>query len=383
MGTGRSRFAKLAGVALFSLAAALVVAELMTRWWADVAPPVRERDPEIGNRYRKNFADVLFVEEVGRRVALRFNSEGFRGPTRPRQAPPGTCRIAIIGDSQIAAIGTDEEDTMVGRLEARLRAERPSERWEVHNFGVSGASTVQELALYRKVVRAYAPDVVVLAFYEGNDFSDNWPEFSTSPRIYMDLVDGRLVERPMSEEQNHLTTWLNRYSRFYVWQKQRVRRATQNVRDAGRFLGPSGGLLTYWTEPREDLAGAWALLERALVELSSAVQDDGHHFVLLVIPDGMRLHPELWASRTAGFENLDPSLPSRRLARMTTDHGIPTFSLEPAFLGAIDGRPASDESGWLYYGATGHLNVRGNDLAAERVLGFLRDSGALEDCPPD
>lgn len=368
---------RLLGLVVGSLVVSLLLAEVATRLLSPIQPSIRVRDPQIGNRYQRGFSGVLHVAESGQDVELRFNSDGFRGPSRPRAKPPGTVRIAIVGDSQIAAIATAEENTLVARLEALLAEASPEVEWEVFNFGVSGASPGQELVLYRELVREYDPDVVVVALYEGNDFSDNSHELSSNQRIYLELVGDELTTRPFAPRGGGFTRWLNENSRFYVWQKKQVGQMTRNLSDAATFRGPAGGLLAFSTADRPDLDRAWRLLERTLVAFRDEVETDGAVFVLLEIPDGSRFYPDVWARRTAALPGLDPLHATRRLEAIVARHSIDTLSLTDGFADAIGGRPSDDEDAWLYYGATSHLNVPGNALAAEELFRHLQRLGIV------
>jgi hypothetical protein len=71
---------------------------------------------------------------------------------------------------------------------------------EVLNFGVSAYGTAQELLTLREEVWRYAPDVVVLALFTGNDLSDNSAALDTGSyltvercRPYFRVVHDSLV----------------------------------------------------------------------------------------------------------------------------------------------------------------------------------------------
>ena len=62
------------------------------------------------------------------------------------------------------------------------------------SFGVSGHGSGQQLMTLRHHVWKYDPDVVVLAFFAGNDISDNNAELAAyKVKPFFDLVDGELV----------------------------------------------------------------------------------------------------------------------------------------------------------------------------------------------
>ncbi len=228
---------------LLSLCASILVllaCEVGTRCLTPLGPALLVMDPQVGKRWLTGFTGDVFVPEAGRAVHLRFHRDGFRGPDLPYQKAPGTVRVALLGDSMIAAVATDEEATLAARLEALLNARRTGTgRFEVQNFGVSSASTGQELVTYRSIARRYQPDVVVLAFNAANDLADNCTCLSQAHRLYFDLDSGgRLVGHRSSPPLAGVGRWLDRHSRFYVWQKTAVARLRSRWRESQQALEP-------------------------------------------------------------------------------------------------------------------------------------------------
>src|SRR5262249_42260753 len=101
--------------------------------------------------------------------------EGYRDIERPPDKPPGTVRIAVLGDSYVSAVQVAWDSTFVVLLQRRLEAcgAFPGRRVEVLNFGVGGYGTAQEYLTLERRVWAYAPDLVILAFLTGNDLENN------------------------------------------------------------------------------------------------------------------------------------------------------------------------------------------------------------------
>jgi hypothetical protein len=106
-------------------------------------------------------------------------------PDRPHSLhkEPGTMRILALGDS----ITHNPEFSFVprGRTYHEVLGNylnRPGNwTWEILNGGVAGYNTMQEYGYYRSRLRAYAPDLVVLAYVEWNDCdAPPIPEFSTT-----------------------------------------------------------------------------------------------------------------------------------------------------------------------------------------------------------
>jgi hypothetical protein len=104
-------------------------------------------------------------------VEYRINGEGMRADRDfPFAKPPGTCRVAVFGDSFLMGYELDLKDTFTARLEEMLRAR--GFRAEVLNFSVSGFGTAEMLRTYESYARKFDPDVVLFSWHY-SDVDDN------------------------------------------------------------------------------------------------------------------------------------------------------------------------------------------------------------------
>ncbi len=365
-----ARFALLAG----SLVIVLGLLEVAARLFSNAEPPLTEKDPLVGQRYVRDFQGEVYVPEAGRKVRLRFNHVGFRGPDRPFEKGAGVRRIAVLGDSLIASAGVDEDQTLVYRLEQALNQSQHDVKWEVLNFGVPGSSPGQELAQYRQLVARYQPDVVICAFFVGNDLSDNCRRLSNNPRIYFDLdAQGHVQQVPFSANKAALSTALNRYSRFYVWQKDAVNGLRHLWSAEAGQLEP--GQRIYCTQPTGDLEYAWKLSEELVREFQREVTRGGGQFLLLEIPSCEQIYADsfqvLRSRAGKQADAFDADYPDRRLGALCRQEGIRFLTFTPAFRVAAPKASSQLESEWLYLKGYGHLNERGNAIAAEVLHKYL------------
>jgi lysophospholipase L1-like esterase len=347
------------GLVLASLGVLALVFEILVRLFTATPAPIRITDLEIGGRHRRGLIASIHIPESDRVVDLRFNSEGFRGPEWERRGEPEGTRIALVGDSQISAIATPEPKTLAVALAAATAA-------EVLNFGVSGASTAQELVLYRKLIHKYAPDIVVLVLYEGNDFSDNLAELSTAKRIYLERDNaGNLHERPRNWQPNVVKDWFNEKSRFYVWQKQLFSRAVKNAESmTGRL---PNDMLVHTTAARPLLRRGWELMQTLLRAFRSEVEATGKRFFLVVIPDPRRLHDETWDRYSAEFPQLERGHAERRLREIARAEGIHALFLSESFPTGRTPAASPSLARPVFYNDLGHLNELGQQLAADAI----------------
>jgi lysophospholipase L1-like esterase len=112
---------------------------------------------------------------------FRTNRLGLRGPDVPFVKSAGTFRIVVLGDSFVAGYGVADEHLLTKLMQEELKKEHGSDQGqtarrvssvEVVNVGRTGTSTIRELDLYEHVGRRFQPDLVILAYYLGNDLAE-------------------------------------------------------------------------------------------------------------------------------------------------------------------------------------------------------------------
>ena len=354
----------------------LAIGELAVRSLTEIGPQLAVRDPVIGKRYVTSFDDRVFVPESGETIGLRFNREGFRGEDVAYDKSPGTRRVAVIGDSMTVLVATEEDRTWVSRLEGLLNGVSESDRWEVLNFGVSSASTGQELVLYREVVSRYEPDIVILALFVGNDITDNSRRLTRAPRIYFDLTDdGGVRALPYSAPTSAASAWLNQHSRLYVWYRTVSTMSRARINQAKNKLEPR--FLVFRSDTPGDLAHAWQLSERLIQTFAAEVEADGSRFILAVLPTGPQIYDDLWSEilTAAGDDaaHFDSSYPERRLRKLCDEQQLQCVMLLDGLRGVA--ASASDDDTRLFYdNGRRHFTDGGNSAAAEIMHDFLEQS---------
>jgi hypothetical protein len=281
--------------------------------------------------------------------------------------------MALIGDSMVAAVATAEARTLAGRLERMLSASRPEARWEVMNAGVSSSSTASELALYRAVLDRYAPDLVLVVFWVGNDLADNSYELTHAPRLYFDLdTAGRLRQLPFAFQSGPVSRWLDRWSRLYVWQKLAVRQARAALY-AAKGLEPVE--LVFADPEPPPVARAWAITGALLRAFRDETAAHGQSLALVVAPAAVQVYDDLWSELLGRARREGTPVarehPEERLRELCRQAGIPFLALTSAFHGATPGRDSTRADEQLYYEGRFHWNDRGNELAATEIHRFL------------
>lgn len=151
-------FAINAGVAIVAITMGLAAAEFAIRYAYSDITTTANNEGYFSGRYR----------------ALnprRYNRWGFNDRDVAQNAPVGTYRIAVIGDSITFGQGIRPEKRMTTLLEKRLNTS--NRKFEVLNFGRPGAETVDQQKILEEVVLGLNPDYILLQWYpndaEGRD----------------------------------------------------------------------------------------------------------------------------------------------------------------------------------------------------------------------
>lgn len=379
-------------VVVGSLLVGLIAAEVGLRL-ADISYPFPWTfDSARGLALRPGASGVWHDEGV---ATFRINSDGLRDAEHAVPKPPDVFRIAVLGDSFAEALQVDREKTFWSVLERELAGcpVLSDRRVETLNFGVSGYSTGQSLITLRRTVWRYQPDVVLLAFFTGNDVEDNMPGLSGyARRPYFRLSDGDLV----------LDDSFSRTSRFrllrLIWTALvdpliDHSRLLQLLNETRRKLQASGPRMVATAVAAETgLSGsvfrppdtpiwddAWAITEALLLTMREEVESHGAQYWLATLSVGWQVHPDP-AFRASAMRDLGVETafyPERRLDAFARKHGINIITLaEPL-------QRQAEREGLYLHGfentgfGDGHWNREGHQragkLMADRLCPRLTD----------
>ena len=354
-----------------------------------------ECDRLVGWRGIPHMAKTMDTEGHTHQVVL--NSRGMHDEEHAFEKEAGVIRILVIGDSFIEAEQVDEQETSHQVLEDILNSRMPpGRRVEVISAGVGGWGPAQELMYYRSEGRRYQPDVVIVAWFPGNDLLDNLPDSLRTGREgincyapYFVICDGRFDPRPWYSVPGlqptwnecpagkrwftHILSWLYAHSRIY-----------QNVEPVfveGRERLQYQPMAAPWLKTKtgdEVLNYAYALNVHIYARLAQEVGDTGAETVFVLVPPREAVSQEanpdladLSVVDEADLGDADPTLPHRTMAGMMQAHQLAVLDLQPYF---VDYVKAGNE---VPYGTVRdfHWNVGGNRLAGQVIAEWLIDQG--------
>jgi hypothetical protein len=134
---------------------------LMPRYVTGTDWGIRGNEPGISYRHWTPETEVM----------ITINSQGMRDAREHAfEAPAGTCRAALMGDSYFMGYEASFEDSIAGQLEALF--EQAGYDLDVLNFAVSGHGTSEMILHFENLASRFSPDITVFQFH-GSDYSDN------------------------------------------------------------------------------------------------------------------------------------------------------------------------------------------------------------------
>ncbi|NES78720.1 MULTISPECIES: SGNH/GDSL hydrolase family protein [unclassified Okeania] len=384
------------GLTVSTLIFAVTVAEIGLRIAKiETPPPPREdsnqellytaKDPNRG--WAGNPNATAFWQGEGIPSELKMNSGGFRDYERSKTQPENGLRIALLGDSFTEALHVKLEDTYGAIIEQRLQQcpVLKDRKVEVMNFGVQGYGTAQQLMTLRHHVWDYAPDLVILVFYAGNDLRNNYRALEHDHlRPYFVYKNGQLVEDMSFRdlkfwERDRYNFSIVDFLPFWSVQNYRILQLIRKVDiDAKRrqFEKDYSEInLAFYKEPQSnyDWEETWKVTEGLIKLMRDEVYDKGSDFMVITASDSYQVLPDI--QKRDGFrKSLNvPNLfyPDIRLKNFGKEENIPVYNLAG---------PIWDEAkktGKCLHGfdnavpCGGHWNIAGHKFVGEIMGNYL------------
>lgn len=295
---------------------------------------------------------------------IRINSKGIRDRNYEYKKPEGIKRMVVLGDSFTYGKGVEEYERFTEVLENSLL-----ENYQVINMGVTGYGNDQELLVLKNEGMKYNPDLVVVAFYVGNDIDDNTHTVRYTYPKSMFVLDNNnklnLTNVPVPQKEEIMEKWdvknNDNVTLFYYFKNYVKTNSHAYAFIAPRITG-SPNILNLFkkigiADKETQLVGAygfyydynWNLTKVILKEIDTVAKTNDSKTIIVIIPTVNWLH-----------ENFDPEL-NRALFDFGKNNNIAILDLFPEF------REHVKNGEQLYFKIDGHWNANGHKLAAELI----------------
>lgn len=350
-------------------------------------------DPDLGYSLRPNAEGWWTREGL---TYVKINSQGYRDREHAVAKPPGTFRIAILGDSFAEAFQVPQEKTFWSVMERKLEQcqRRANAKVEVMNFGISGMSTARELILLQERVWQYSPDLVVLLVTIANDIRDNsrsLSRYGKLPLPYFVVQDGKLVRDDSLVAARNRTLVFRLQRSFigdsYSWLQNHLRilgliytlrenfdssrspeNREQQSKGRGAFNEPGLDSEVYRKPSTVEWEEAWRVTEALLVKMRDEVELKGARFLVVTGSAGIQVTPNAAVRQEfmnkLGIKSLFD--PDERIKALGKGEGFDVLNLAPSLY------EYSSANGVFVQGSResegrGHWNEIGHRLAGELI----------------
>jgi hypothetical protein len=330
-------------------------------------------------------------------VYVKISSQGLRDREHVVAKPPGVYRIAVLGDSYAEAMQVAIEQAFWSLLPQHLErcGFAPGKRIEAINFGVSGYGTAQELLTLRERAWSYEPDLVLLAFFPGNDVRNNSKALEKDNlRPFFVLRDGELELDNSFRGSEEFRRQVRRMGQFTALRELRLYELTRKLRDADLGVRHNSPIAVALAERRQEVPSltepgldenvlrapadaawrdAWTVTEKLIVATDEEVRSRGARFLLAVLSTPGAVYPDAaLRKRYADYLGVDDLFyPEARLRQLADGHGFQAVGL------GREMQRHADATGEYLHGfpngkpGFGHWNEKGHALAASLIAARL------------
>ena len=380
-----------AGLVLGSIGFTLCCVEVALRVLGLSFPVFMQPHDTLGWSY------IPYVEGYSAHEAtawVQINSAGFRDQHRERVKPSSAFRIAVLGDSFTDNSNVDFDDAFPTVVERELSSCGGFKKQEVEvlNFGVSGYGTAQSYLLLQQQVLSYAPDLVVLAFYNGNDVADNSSVLSAETqksrpfylirdrRLVLDVTFRETAEfKKATHDANFVRLLVNTSYVAQLVKQLYLRRSVvpeQPIPQVARFDAERQGSSTIrplfpdiFSRPLNSVwEDAWQVTEALILAMRDVVQAHGAEFLVVMIPEPAQVYPDpaIRQRIQQEYRLSDLVYPERRFTPYAKAGELNILMLVEPFLEILSKDPIFLHGFLPTYGA-GHWNRSGNQAGGRLI----------------
>jgi lysophospholipase L1-like esterase len=311
-------------------------------------------------------------------ISGKINNLGWRDKERSLTKPANTFRVAVLGDSFVEAFQVELDRTFPILSENELNR-GTSKRVEIMNFGLSGYTQTEELLILQNELEKYAPDMVMLFFFPGNDIDDvkratayskmrPFFKISENRKLILDTSFSKTLEFKakcfINIFKNHsalISLLTERYNAFKLMIAERRRKVERGI----------PGYLSLCTDnPDSGYTENYKINKLLIKTASEHCKKNGMKFMLVVVDD-VSYMPEYEKK----YKDIDSSIYSfffdDDLGQFAKLIGAEYIGLTRLF------RKYCDEYGsalhWQRAGYTyGHWNYKGHEIVAETIVAKLK-----------
>ena len=306
-----------------------------------------------------------------------LNSHGFLNPEYPYKKPANTKRIVFLGDSQTLG-EVPYQYSFVRQIESRFQAEQKNV--QTINLGVICIGPGMEKQIFIHEGAKFQPNVVVLGFFVGNDFTDDMEIINTYR-----LTKEKKHLFPFWVYQSRLYSLIRNMRLYLVYGKKSPLLQKVNIKEVGiankdftddmtKPTFTESDYLALATEKARLFSPAsYVYVEKDTVlkhiaDIKQLVEQTGAKFIVLIIPDELQINTSLreQVNKKTPIDPATIALPQSILKNFFDEQNIAYIDL----LSLWEASPAAQHYFRL---RDTHLNIEGNQAVTDILYPKLQE----------
>ena len=288
---------------------------------------------------------------------FKLNSQGFKDIERTKRKSPGVYRIVGIGDSFVFGVVPHRQNFLTV-LERKI-AESGARTTEVVKMGIPSTGVDHYYGLLVNEGLRYAPDMVIIHFFVGNDFTDR-AEHGSSLYIFSLMKFLRLMAFCPGQV-------IHRVSQYHD---------DKPSMDDARFLRTERNRCQIFIKENPEFAQEMAYILDYLKKIRDVCSSRKIRLLVAIIPDEIQVNGglqsrvveavvgERFRGRPLRREDFDFDLPQRRLHAELQALGI-------NYVDMLDDFVRQTQKQRCYKPNDTHWNIAGNELAARALFNAI------------
>lgn len=312
------------------------------------------------------------------KVKRRINKDGFIGRNYDYFKNPGIYRMVVAGDSMTEAFQMEESKTYSALIESKS-ADFLGKKVEALNMGMAGIGTQKETYILETKGLKFDPDLLVMAFFVGNDFYDNTKE---KVNLGAEFTEFRKLKNNIKLFfRSNSAVWrfiLNKKSKNIFLKS--INSKNNPAAAANTAVDPVF-LEEYSTETQDMVQNT----EELLLKFKNTADRAGKDNLVLILPSASQVYPHTITNevknRPKGDHSFgvgvnfdkkpdsDPEKINKILGDFFKVEKINYIDLLPDFKNSYKLNPDKP----LYFPVDGHMNERAHSIVADKVLNYLKN----------
>jgi hypothetical protein len=337
---------------ILEIAVRLVLPQQLIEYRPDIFQPA----DSVGFLFRPDLTTVINTGE--RDVTLQTDSLGLRiGSAEGTKAP--AVRLLLLGDSFMAALQVEYEQSLAGRLDSLLPG-ISGRAVLVRNAGVPDWGPSQYLVRGRQLLDREPFDLVVVAVFVDNDVVEVRRDY-VAPRRPFKIAH---FSWPTSLRRDDLVDdYLEQHSQLFILLRTRMRSVLKRAGLSADYVSPEFMRSTA-DSPR------WDVTAGICADIAAAAASHGIPAIFVLVPASFQVDRATFYEYLEGFK-IDSSLvdvdqPDRLLSEQLQARGLRVLDALPAFRAAAAGGETLDGT------VDRHLSPAGHELLASILVPEIR-----------